>query len=238
MSITLNSGFYNEFQVIEAKNANDWTDTVSWTSWNYWNQAPATISITVLDDAGSVAARSPRLSMICQGDLTVSLKLSTTGSFSGEETTINFVEDTEYSFISARYYRWSISLAVDSATIIPVIAELGATYDSTEREEFIKDLDTSTEGGTISARTITTDLAVVNYCQITSKQNETLDDRFYVLPDDYTLTATAKTPMIVSKSPLTIRLIDGVGESIDGVIDLHLKGVPKIVLRGTEVVLV
>lgn len=149
--------------IIYPKSAWDWSNlsAITWADWtngwyfpdtitppyadsNYTGTAFETMTIVVNDDLDSVANRKPKCVFESNGTVTVQLKISSTGSFSGEETTINFVADTATTYTSGRYYRWTFTVTDNSTATIPTILGIRTGYDVNQIVEFKDDLELST----------------------------------------------------------------------------------------------
>jgi len=246
-TITITSGYQGEGGKFFPTDNTDWVDLGSspyatWSSWTSWNPSPNSIQLQVDDDLGSSDFRTPLLSLSYQGQLTVTLKISNTGSFSGEETTINFVAGTTYTYVSGRYYRFLITVATDSSTPVPNCGIPNTTYQKEQVTEFSRAVNTQTLGGTIDARPITSSVGMVEVLVATAEQSGVtyssglLQDRVYAIPDDYVFQENAIIVNIVTKNPPVIRCFDLNGESIDARVDVFIQGLPKlqITTRGIE----
>lgn len=223
-----------------------WSDLGSspyaaWSNWTTWHPEPNTIQVRLTADRETVDFRTPLVAFESQGEVTVQLKISTTGAFAGEETTVNIVEGTEYTYVQGRYYRWTVTVSTDSNLTIPLLTTPVLDFDTSERQEIFKELNTATLTGTIDARQISTTIGLAHTLIATGKQegvtysSGTLRDRVYAIPDDYVFQENAIITNIVSKSPPTIRCFDLNGESIDAVVDVLVIGLPKIYLTPTGI---
>ena len=236
--------------IYTARSSDDWTDLqsspyASWNNWRRWNSSPGTVEIKILEDAGSIDTRIPLLNASIQGALTISLKISNTVDSNlnlVRPTTISFSGTTTYSFVSGRYYEYTLTVAANSENPLPIIAGPQVIFTKGVVEDFLYDVDTSTLSGTISAREINTTVGVVTTLVATAKEggvtygNELLRDRVYAIPDDYTFQKNAIVTNIVSKSPPKIRCFDLNGESIDARVDIYIQGLPKITATGDGIV--
>lgn len=248
MTITVNSGLLVE-GLIQPTDNTTWADLGdslfgTWASWTSYHPEPNTISITVDEDYGSIDFRTPLIDYQIEGTATVELKISDTGSFAGEETTIS-VTDTSVGYTSGRYYRWNITVETDSATLVPVISEPRTNFTLESFDEVIENVDTSTLAeDSIGNKVLETDIGLVTAIVATAQQEGTtyssglLQDRMYAIPDDYVFQENAIIVNIVDKNTPSIRCFDLNGESIDAVIDVLIRGLPKIIigLNGVEVV--
>jgi len=182
-------------------NSINWGDLGSapyttWSSWTSWKVTTgAQIQVQYLDDQGSIASRIPNLRVLdFQGDLTVELDISDTGTFTGEETNIAFVVDTEETFPSGRYYRWTITLDGNVTYPVPILFDYFTFYTEDLYVETLEDVDVL--GSTTT--TLSTNLGLVRNIQATALRGDP-----YVL-DGYIQTAEEN----VSRYPTTV---DNVG---------------------------
>lgn len=233
-----------------ARSNDDWADLSSspygsWNSWRTWNTNPTTVQIKIFEDAGSIDARLPLLDVSVQGTATYSLKIADTVDSNlnlVSPTTINFSGSTTYTFVSGRYYEYTITAAGTASTPIPVITNPQIIFEKGGVDEYIYDLNTSTLSGTIDARLVDSTIGIVTTLVATAQQEGVtyssglLQDRMYAVPDDYVFQENAIVVNTVSKSPPTIRCFDLNGESIDAVVDIYLKGLPKITATAQGIV--
>lgn len=236
MAITIVKGYLNSSNHYCPNSTNTWSDYTSWDTWTNWNDAADDVEIRIDDSFDTVDLLTPTINLSYQGTLSLTLKISDTGSFAGEETTYT-VSTTPFTIIAGRYYRWTITVSPDG-TIPGEIFYAATDYSKEYRTQEFKDISTSGLSGSSSARTVTHDLGTVFNVQITAKEATPWVDRAYVLPDSYVdPTNIAPIPEIISKSPLQIALRDYFGVYVDGVVDLTITGSPKIYLTATGVVI-
>lgn len=217
-----------------APNTDDWADVTTWSTWTSWNTNPGNLVLRLDDDLATTDVRCPQLEIAYQGSLSVSLKISTTGAFAGEETTYSFTLGTPVSVIAGRYYRWTVTVA-PSGTTVPEITQINADYDQIFTTEVYRSVSTSGLAGSISARTVPLTMGTVYAVELTTHGDFTWVDRAYVLPDAWSETTVAPLASIISKSPLTICLRDDFGVAVDGTVDIVAVGIPKILLTSTGV---
>ena len=110
----------------------------------------------------------------------------------------------------------------------PEIIQVDTAYSQEYRTEYFKSVDTSTLAGTINSRTVATTLGGIYAVQMTASFSTTWVDRYYALPDSFSVSTIAPVPGIVSKSPLAIYLQDHMGVAVNGVVDITITGTPKI----------
>lgn len=240
-TFTLVSGNYIAANDLYLGANNDtWVDLGSapiqtWANWTRWNTDPQNLVVRIDDDLSTDNARSPQISLNYVGVLTLTLKTSLTGLFAGEETTYTFTAGTATSVASARYYRWTVTLA-PNGTICPELRQAQTAYDETYAIEYYRTVDTTTLGGTVAGRTVTHGLGAVYAVELTSHSATTWVDRAYVLPDSWNETTIAPVASIVSKAPLTIVLRDDFGVEVDGIVDMVIIGAPQVMLTDAGVI--
>ena len=240
MAITVVSGNFNPYTSSwMAVNADSWSDLstspfATWSNWTAWNTAPQTVQLRIDDDLGEVKARLAEVKVSYAGSLTVSLKVSNTGSFAGEETTYTFSAGTATNIAKARYYRWTVQVAV-SGTIIPEIYQAFALYSDDYVTETQSSVSTSTLSGSITGRVVSHGLGSVYSCSLTPHNNFTWVDRAYALPDAWNETVIAPKASITSLAPLTIVLRDDFGVAVDGTVDITITGTSPVQLTATGV---
>lgn len=246
MDITIISGVAQN-GVYQPTDNTDWSELGTtpfgtWSSWTSWHPTPNSVEIQVDEDTGSSDLRSPLLDLRYQGTATVSLKISDSGSFSGEETTYT-LSSTPTSVIAGRYYRFTINVAQDSNTGVPLIFSAKIGFGTNTITEYQRAVDTATLGGTIDSRPLSTNIGMVRVLVATALEggvtysSRLLQDRVYAIPDDYVFQENAIIVNTVQKNPPTIRCFDLNGESIDAEVDIYIEGLPKILLSSEGVIL-
>lgn len=168
-------------------NSINWGDLGSapyttWSSWNSWKVTTgAQIQVQYLDDQGSIASRIPNLRILdFHGDLTVELDISDTGTFTGEETNIAFVVDTENTFVSGRYYRWTITVDANSDYTVPILFDYYTFYTTNLYVETLEDVDVL--GSTTT--TLSTNLGLVRNIQATALRGDPYVEDGYIQTAD------------------------------------------------------
>jgi hypothetical protein len=242
MTITVTQGYYDTASdTYWGSNSDDWSDLANspyqtWANWRLWTTNAQSVILTIDDDLGSSAVRAPICQFQATGECSLQLKYSTTGAFAGEETTINFAPGTEYTYGTARYYRWTVTVATTSYVPVPSLSGVSTSYLSSElRSEFYSNVDTSTLSGSASARTVPTLLGSVSNVQLTTKVATAWTDRAYSLPDAYAdPTQIAPIAGVVQLNPLQIRLVDHFSVPVDGTVDIQIQGLGKITQFTTD----
>jgi hypothetical protein len=240
-TVTILTGSFSDYkQTYVSGNADDWGDLSSstWSAWNRWNDNNQGVSIRLDDDLASSTVRTATLQINLQGDPTYQLKISNTGAFAGEETTINFSAGTTYAIPAGRYYRWTITVAEGSTGLVPEIRNFFTVYGTNVGTDYQRAIDTSTLGGTISARTVTHNFGTVYSVDMTTYNSTIWTDRYYALPDSFSVSTISPVPGIVSTSPLTIVLRDHMGVAVDGFVDITIRGTQQVQITQAGIELV
>ena len=252
MSITLTNAVNTNNNRIVATGNLTWTTlgtTVSgdWSNWTRWNYSPKNITVKVQEDAGSIATRLPLISLIYDGELAVTLKIANTVDSTNtlvSPTITTLTANTEFSPVKGRYYEYTLTISTDSAFTVPQLQTPSISFSDDRITDLQEEVSTSTLGGTIDARPLTTSIGSVTGIFVTAREAGTtystglLRDRVYAIPDDYVFQENSIQVNIVSKSNKTIRCFDLNGESIDAVVDVLIQGLPKIALGPTGVEIV
>jgi len=252
MSITLTNAVNTNNNRIVATGTLTWTTlgtTVSgdWSNWTRWNYSPNNITVKVQEDAGSIATRLPLISLIYDGELSVTLKIANTVDSTNtlvSPTITTLTANTEFSPVKGRYYEYTLTISTDSAFTVPQLQTPSIMFSDDRITDLQEEVSTSTLGGTIDARPLTTSIGSVTGIFVTAREAGTtystglLRDRVYAIPDDYVFQENSIQVNIVSKSNKTIRCFDLNGESIDAVVDVLIQGLPKIALGPTGVEIV
>ena len=252
MSITLTNAVNTNNNRIVATGTLTWTTlgtTVSgdWSNWTRWNYSPNNITVKVQEDAGSIANRLPLISLTYDGELSVTLKIANTVDSTNtlvSPTITTLTANTEFSPVKGRYYEYTLTISTDSAGTVPQLQTPSIMFSDDRITDLQEEVSTSTLGGTIDARPLTTSIGSVTGIFVTAREAGTtyssglLRDRVYAIPDDYVFQENSIQVNIVSKSNKTIRCFDLNGESIDAVVDVLIQGLPKIALGPTGVEIV
>lgn len=159
----------------------------SWNNWPSWKITTGTqIQVQYLDDQGSISSRIPNLIVLdYEGDLSVELDISDTGAFTGEETTITFVVDAENTFVSGRYYRWTITVDANVTYTVPILFDYFTSYTTNMSIETLEDVDVFASYTT----SLSTNLGLVRNIQATALQGDP-----YVLDGYVEQLETSRTP--------------------------------------------
>jgi hypothetical protein len=230
-----NGIFDQELGYILPPDVGTWTTAATWTDFVQWNMLPASPLIWALDivDLGSVKKFNLKIVTDADGRVEYKIYTSNTGAFAGEETiTTVSTGSTGIAAFTGRYV-W-IEVFVYATGGVNVL--YGVEYSiSEEVNKFsLNDIDTSTLGGSASARTLVLPKAVsgVTNIQITPKTVSNYQLDVYVT--DYPTCSTV-IPRILSKtSPYQIALIGLDNIARDAVVDVLVEYLPEGYMSGNN----
>lgn len=231
MTVTVTNA-QQERSVYTATSQDTWATLASspyatWANWTNWVTQPRTITATETLDLGSVLLRTPTLIFGSNVFGTVILKISDTGLFTGEETTITPALFTEVTYPAGRYYRATVTLAPDSEGTVPYLAGWNFVMIRNFIEEDLFDINTSSLSGTQDSRLLTTEVAIVTDMRAMSQTSEPYVTASYVT-SSYIVDGEATYVSYISKGTNPrIRVSDNAG-TIDGIIDITIRGLPAI----------
>ena len=165
-------------------NSYTWDDLASspfgsWDNLTSWRIPDGAVVLQLDDDMLTVDYRTPTVDWFSAGDVVVTLKISDTGTFTGEETTYTLTYLSEISYVAGRYYRWTITVTANSEVDEPIISPIFTRYTQTLVVESLNDVGIDSSPLT----TISTNLGIVKNIQATALQGDP-----YVV-DGYVLTA-------------------------------------------------
>lgn len=203
MSVTVVSG-QQTGSYIYTGNTVTWADLTTWGAYNSW-RVPGTsdVVVQILDDLGSIQTRAPTIDLGYYGDISVSLDISDTGDFTGEQTTVSFVLDTPVGYVPGRYYRWTITVSANSDFAEPALYRYITQYQKTRVTELLNDVETYTIPDSEGEIGLTTQLGYVNHIQATALQGDpyVLDGYLITRQDD--TTAYVRSPLDITNSSST-----------------------------------
>lgn len=215
--------------------AGEWTTVSTWADFVQWSMVPASPLIWALDIVDLGEIKTFNLKLITDADGLVSYKIYTsdTGAFAGEETVTTINQNASNITAFTGRYVW-IEVFV-AATGGPAVL-YGVEFEITEQvNKFsLNNIDTSTLGGTASARTLVLPKAVsgVTNIQITPKSVPNYQLDVYVT--DYP-TCNTVLPRVVSKtSPYQIALIGLDNIARDAVVDILVEYLPEGYMSGNN----
>jgi hypothetical protein len=231
MAIPSNNGYFNSVtEQIEPNNSDTWADLsgVTWADWVRWNRDPASPhyytspEIIALDAEANV---SIRITGDCVGDKTFQVHASTSGLFQGEETTTTITRtDTNIPVFTGQFFRVTIIAEFNQADL-NVIRGVNATATNRTFEIEFRNVDSSSLGGTISARELVLPRTISNIERI--HVTPFAPDGYVALDyiaNDYFETATPAYAGIVSKqaSEPKITFVKDDGTYTDAIFDAVL----------------
>tara|TARA_R110000868_G_scaffold123968_6_gene327961 strand:- start:732 stop:1487 length:756 start_codon:yes stop_codon:yes gene_type:complete len=248
MTTTVTQGHRGSFNEILPEDNDTWGDFSSspygtWSNWTTWHPNPKDLEITLLDDQGSVDIRQPILILNHAGTASIVLNISETGTFTGEQTTVDLSDLTAKSYVRGRYYRWSITIAADIDYPAPFSGEPIGGYNIEPVVEVLNDVDVPSTGTDSSGFTlIPNSLGLIQNVQATALQGDPYFVTEYVqtaaeeaVAEQYVGGQLGGVAVVESKSPLAIKVVDYTGVPWDGTVDLVLRGLPKIQQTATGV---
>ena len=181
MTITVTQGYQNAVDQYLGGSGITWADLGSspygsWTNWTEYKPVPQNVIVQVDDDLETIAVRTPTCEIDYEGALTsIQLKISSTGSFSGEETTINFTDGVAVDWEGGRYYRWTIEVEADGETL-PLIEDVETSYLTGITQELVNNLSIPSTAVDSSGHTVVTN----TISKVVNVQATTLQGGFYV----------------------------------------------------------
>lgn len=200
---TLTNAFLDQFNTVCPKDNTTWADLSSspyatWSNWTTWHPSPKTITLVETQDFGSIDLVQPTLLWRHEGEGSITLKISDTGSFAGEETTIDLSDGTEKTYVRGRHFRWTCTLTTDSDTTVPLCKLPEAEFNREYVVEYLNDYDIpSATVDSDGFRTVTTSLGLVANVQATAIQGDPyVVDGYLIDAQDSTYARTAKTPVV------------------------------------------
>lgn len=157
----------------------------NWENWTSWNPTPNNIEVSETIDAGTSAYRVPLIWTETLGDFSVTVDISDTGTFTGEQTTLTFAtDDVGKTFPKGRYYRWNITIAPNAQSPIPYLqyfTELNSSqYDIYKEDVAVPALPTDSLG----FRLVSNPFGAVTHIQATTLQGDDYVDNGYVYTFD------------------------------------------------------
>ncbi len=238
-------GFYNYRQglldvntgSIKPQSRGSWSQLAGkkWSSWFNFQLDTETIRWTSERiDRGTVEYFNLNISSDFDGECSYLIYVSETGQFSGEETEY-YVKDGDYD-VDAFYGRYAYVTAI---VIGREFRSMTITASNTKSEFYLSNIDTSTLGGTTSARTLTLSLPISTIIdmQIQPKTATTYNVNLYVSD---TATSNALIPMVISKSlpspSFVMRGIDN--DPRDGIVDIKITGLARQVMTGGNLIVI
>lgn len=200
---TITNGFYDNFNTVTPEDNTTWADLGSspfgsWSNWTTWHPSPKTITVQVDQDLGSSVLVQPTLQWFFEGEGAITLKISDTGSFTGEETTVDLSDFQEHSYVKGRYFRWVCTLTSDSTADIPLCKVPIPEFNTEYTVEYLNDYDIPTASTDSDGfRLISTTMGLVANVQATTIQGDPyVVDGYFIEQQGSTWARTAKTPSV------------------------------------------
>lgn len=154
----------------------------TWENWLSWTEEPANIVVVETIDTGASDYYVPQAEILTEGNLTVTVKVSDTGLFAGEETSYQFAtEDVGEKLIKGRYIRWTFTVAPNASSPVPYLQYFAQANNSLV-EVFLDDIAVpSLPTDSLGFRLITHPLGAVKNVQATTLQGDDYVDNGYYL---------------------------------------------------------
>lgn len=221
-----------------------WADTPgTWDSWTHWYVNAGVVNTPLVwrsqrYDNGIPISFALQIELITNGVATYQISTSNTGLFTGEETTVSIAQDdTNIAGFNARYYYITISITANSSSI-PSITAVQITRSVDTVSEYFSNLDTSTLGGTITARPlpIVKNYSIITNIDVSAKQVTSYALDVYV--SNYA-NSTTVIPRVVSKTRTapTIALLGIDGSTKDGTVDVVVTGLSEQYMNGNNLLI-
>lgn len=240
---------------IKAKGVGRW-GSLSGSKWSTFNSYVNTFLpirwTSNLIDTGEVAYFNIAISSEFEGSVFYRIYVSETGDFTGEET--EYVIEDGDSNISAFYGRFLYVTAECSGT---TLSKMQITTDKQVVEYTYRDLDTSTLSGSSSQRTLNLDnpISLITEMVITPRAASPYAVDLYV---SNTATSVLLTPIVISKAAggdyitagyyvddyfassfgASFALYGIDNQPRDGIVDISLKGLPRQVMAGGNLLVI
>lgn len=238
MALPANTGYLDEAQgIVFPMDTGTWSDQTSWDTFTSWASEPADPLIYVSDiiDLGQVRSICLKIVTDAQGEVSYDIYTSSTGAFAGEETLTAIAHGaTAVPSFNTRFFAVAVKVAKTAGINILRGFEITATEQTVTLN--YNSLDTSTLSGTVSARTVTLSrtLSQIVSAQITAHALSPAYDFDVYITD--TPTSTTLVPRIITKgtTTLTFALTGLDNNDRDGLVDIHIVGMPEQYMSGNN----
>lgn len=225
MAIPSNTGYLDNVtqRVLPYDNATQWSDYATWDSYTQWIANFADPLVYVMDpiDLGRDGYFNLTIQTVADGEVSYKIYTSTTGAFTGEETeTVIASNATNVSAFQGRYV--IVAVLVASISTIPSITNVVVRPNTTTYSVSRSGIDTTTLGGSTSAREIDFSRNASHVWAVDIKAEGTsYNQDVYVT--DYEA-ATTLIPTVVSKSTtgITFKLVGLDNVARDGTISYEM----------------
>ena len=236
MAIPINNGYFNSAsEQIEPNNQETWADLsgITWADWGMWSRDP--VSPHYYTSPGVISLSEPSyvnftITGDCVGAKSFQIHASSSGLFTGEETTtVVGLGDTDIPVFYGQYFRVTLLAEFDQASL-NVIRGISTTTSNKSFEITFRNLDSSSLSGTISARELVMPRTVSNIqrIHITPFAPDTYVLSGYV-SSDYFLVGVPAYPGVISKqaSGPKIAFVQYDGTYTDAIFDALLVCQPE-----------
>lgn len=218
-----------ESNTVFPEDTGQWSTLTTWdgfTSW-YVNPTYPIVWYVPMQDQLDVLTYNMKIVTQTQGTVTYQVSTSATGAFAGEETSVTInPNDENVTAFSGKYF--TVAVQVSRGLGLTTLDSVTVTTTNAQITETLTNLDTSTLGGSITARPVP---RVRKYGAITAITVDTRQVTAYNV-DMYVsnyATSTTVIPRVVSKDRTTptIALLGIDGSNKDGTVDVTIAGLPE-----------
>ena len=210
MAIPSNTGYFDNRQqkILPRDTGTTWTTYSTWDAYTSWISNFADPLVYVLEplDLGRDGYFNLTIETIAEGEVSYKIYTSSTGAFTGEETeTVIANTATDLSAFQGRYV--VVAVYVASTSTVPTISNVVVKPNTSTYSVTRSGVDTSTLGGTVSAREIDFSRNASHVWSVDIKADSTAYNQD-VYVTDYEA-ATTLLPTVVSKSTtgITFKLV-------------------------------
>jgi hypothetical protein len=220
---------------VRAQGSSRWSDLTTWNTFNNWITRYNTIIWTApVIDVGEIKYFSLGIQAEYDGDLFYRIHISETGDFQGEETEY-LVRNGDFN-VPSFYGRFAQVTAFVSGI---ELRRMTITNSSLEKTIEVRDVNTSTLGGTNTARPVPLTQSVGTILDMDIKVKSVTPYVMDVYVSDYP-NSVVTVPVVVSKAAgaPTFALYGLDNKPRDAVVDITLKTLPRQVMTGGNLVVI
>ena len=239
------NGYYDyNTRIIYPTSTSTWSGLAS-TTWDNWKEWAYAVNDQIIWVTSPIfIGNSPEpfnLEITCEstGDVSYKVYTSNTGGFNGEETE-TVISHTALSVTPFRASYIQVVVYADKANgVTPTISEISITTRKPVPIEYvINDLDSSTCGGTQTARVIPLPAVIANIIDVRIMPRETASPYNLDVYVTATPTSTYLIPKVISKSATnpTFALVGVDNQPRDGIVDIVIKSLPNTRMDGNNLV--
>jgi hypothetical protein len=240
MALIEQSGVYNQAtNKVYAASTSTWGGLTSWDTWNEWAYSTEDQIVWYLNPiflGGQARNVTLNISTVADGVVGYRVYTSMTGEFGGEETeTVIDFGDQDIPSFYARVIQ--IAVVVDRIIANPTFSSAEVTTSDSAVEIKLSNIDTSTLGGTQTARELVLPQAISRIVDMNITPQEVTAYNLDVYVTN-TATSTYLIPKIIDKDPVTpvIALVGVDNHPRDGVVDIVIKALPSQNMVGNNLV--